>query len=69
MMDRHCASRCLSGYGCTAALAVAKDLWIKRFGHAAAVRRSLELFAGFLLYGLLLHLHEAVIGVDPLGIF
>ena len=50
-----------------AALAIAQGPLAARMRRAASLRTALELLAGLLLYGLFLHFHEAVIGLDPLG--
>ncbi|HIC80377.1 MAG TPA: NnrU family protein [Kiloniellaceae bacterium] len=59
----------LSAEDLEAAMAVAGGPFAARLRRAASLRTGLELLAGLLLYGFFLHVHEAVIGVDPLAAF
>lgn len=65
-LERRARQR-LSTKDLAAALAIAQGPWPARLRRAASLRSVLELLAGLLLYGLFLHLHETVIGLDPLG--
>ena len=70
-LERRAKNR-LSADDFSAAMAIARGPLLGKGGRlarAASRRTGLELVAGILLYGFLMHVHEAVIGVDPLAFF
>ncbi|WP_420346451.1 NnrU family protein [Pelagibius sp.] len=67
-LEKRAAQR-LSAEDLAAAMAVAEGPFTARLARALSLRTGVELLAGFLLYGIFLHVHEAVIGVDPLAAF